>query len=329
MTSEFVRRYYIVKIIKNPLHFGMQNPRYVSHNELNSALMNIKKNNDGNLLFEKLDYISPKNLKRDFEKIYDFVGVEIALKRNYGYYIKYEDDSKAELLKDIYEKTEFFLLNNIKSEWEGFISNQTTSLDGRFDFSRIIYAIQNKLQIHIVFKGWYDNQFFDEFDVYVQPLHLREAHKHWHLVAYTEKKGIYSFSLDDRIKDLFITNKKVEKPIDFDPKNYFKYAIGILVDDTPPVKIQIEVANHHFKYLMVKKFHPTQKILKMPKLMDTDTRDYENPDKWGAIEVEVMPNYEFLMEIMKYNRWLKVIGPKNVVDYIRINVNHVFKYYQT
>jgi len=62
--------------------------------------------------------------------------------------------------------------------------------------------------------------------------------------------------------------------------------------------------------------------------MNMDANDYKNPDIWGVIEVHVMPNYEFLMEILKYNRWLKVIGPEQVVEYIKTNVNHIQKYYQ-
>lgn len=328
MTSDFLRRYYILKVISNPYNFGITTDEFVTLNQLESALADLKVQNIDNPLFTKLDYCSQKNIKRDCEKITDYSGVEISYKRNYGYYIKSIDENKTDLIKELYEKTELFLLKVKKEEWKKYISIQNTSLDGRFDFNQIIYAIENKFLIHIKFSGWYDNNMFEDLDVYVQPLHLKEAHRHWHIVAFHEKLGIYSFSLDDRIEEFIITNKKVENPIDFNAKEYFKNSIGILKDDTPAEKIVLKVANHHFKYLMIRKMHHSQKVIASPKQPETKTLDYKNPEMWGTIELTLQPNYEFLMEVFKYNCWIKVISPKHVVDYIAKNLKMTMAYYK-
>lgn len=328
MTSDYLRRYYLLRIITSPYNFGITTDQYTKLEQLESALTDIKALNIDNPLFAKLDYCSPKNIKRDIEKILSYSGVEISYKRNYGYYIKSIDDHKADLLKELYEKTELFLLKTKKEEWKEHISVQHTSLDGRFDFNQIIYAIENKLQIHIKFSGWYDNNKFDNLDVYIQPLHIKEAHKHWHLIGYNEKLGIYSFSLDDRIEEFCITKRAVKNPIEFDAKEYYKHSIGILKDDTPVERIVIKVANHHFKYLIIKKMHHSQKIIDFPKQPETNITDYENPDMWGTIELTLQPNYEFLMEVFKYNCWIKVISPKSVVDYIAKHLKMTMAYYK-
>ena len=328
MTADYLRRYYILNIIKNPYNYHIVTDQYVSVAQLQMALRDIMVRNIHHPLYAKLDSFSQKNLKRDIEKIIHFTGVEICYKRNYGYFIQSVDESKADILKEIYEKTELFLLKTKNEEWKEHISAQNTSLDGRFDFSRIIFAIENHLQVYIKFNGWYDNNKFESHDIYVQALHLKEAHKHWHLVAYQKKLGIYSFSLDDRIEDLIITKKKVEEPIAFNAKEYFKNAIGILVDDTPVETIRIKAANHHFKYLLIKKMHPSQKIIESPKLLDTKNLDYKNPDIWGTFELVLQPNYEFLMEILKYNRWVKVMSPDHVAEDVANHLKMALEYYQ-
>lgn len=328
MTSDYLRRYYILRIITSPYNFGITTDEYVSLEQLELALADVKSQNIDNPLFAKLDYCSQKNIKRDIEKILSYSGTEIGYKRNYGYYIKSIDENKADVLKELYEKTELFILKTKKEEWKEYVSIQNTSLDGRFDFTQIIYAIENKFQIHIKFSGWYDNNKFEDLDVYVQPLHIKEAHKHWHLIGYNEKLGISSFSLDERMEELIITNKKVNAPIEFNAKEYFKHSIGILIDNTPVEKIVLKVANHHFKYLMIKKIHHSQKVIDYPKQPETNTTDYENPNIWGTIELTVQPNYEFLMEILKYNQWVKVISPPQVVDYIASHIKMVLAYYE-
>lgn len=328
MTADFLRRYYILNIIKNPLNHNIETDQYVSLEQLQMALNNIMSRNLHHPLYAKLDSYSQKNVKRDLDKILSFTGVEIEHKRNYGYFIKSIEEGKADLLKELYEKTELFLLKSKNEEWKGYISAQNTSLDGRFDFSEIIFAIENHLQVYIKFEGWYDNNKFDSLELYVQPLHLKEAHKHWHLVTHHEKYGIYSFSLDDRIEELIITKKKVEHPISFNAQEYFKNSIGILVDDIPVEKIIIKVVNHHFKYLRIRKMHVSQRIVEVPKSLDTEELDYNNPDIWGAIELTLQPNYEFLMEILQYNRWVKVISPKHVADDVANHLRMALDYYK-
>jgi len=328
MTSDYIRRYYILKIISNPFNFGIATDEYVSLEHLQDALTNIQSQNIDDPLFGKMNSFSDKNLKRDLVKIQTYTGVEIGRKRNHGYYIKSIDEYKADTLKDIYEKTELFILKSKRDEWKNYISVQNTSLDGRFDFTQIIYAIENQLQIHIKFSGWYDNNKFENLEVNIQPLHLKEVHRHWHLMGFHDVFGIYSFSLDERIEELIITNKKVNNPIDFNASEYFKHCIGILKDDTPVEKITIKVMNHHFKYMMIKKMHPSQKLLKSPKLLNTSNLDYGNPDMWGTFELTLQPNYEFLMEIFKYNRWIKVISPAHVVQYIKEHVQYMMEYYK-
>ena len=325
MSPEFLRRYYVLRIISNPKTYGINYNGFVPIGDLQKALEDKRNENSDNLLFDKLTSHSSKTIKRDLNAIQSYFGIEILLKRNYGYYI--ESFEQTIDLREIYDKTELFLLNNKSSEWKEFITTERTSLNGSIDLSGLINAIDQKTSIYLEFNGWYDNNLFQNFKGYIQPLHLKEINKDWYLIAHNPKIGIYSFSLDNRIIELKITTKKVESPIVFSEKEYFKNSIGILNDITKPETIVLKVVNHHFKYLMSKPIHHSQKVINYPLLPETESLDYNDENIWGTIEVFVQPNYEFMMEILKYNVWVKVIKPQSFVNYIVRHLNQVSSYY--
>ena len=55
--------------------------------------------------------------------------------------------------------------------------------------------------------------------------------------------------------------------------------------------------------------------------------DYSNPRIWGEIKVHIEPNYEFLMEILKYNMWVRVVSPLHVKDYVKEHLSYIVDYY--
>jgi len=325
MTPEHLRRYYILRIISNPETYGIYD-KYVTYENIQKALEKKRNEYLDSSLFEKLSNNSKKTISRDIKLIEEYFGVEINYKRNYGYRII--ESSITVNLKNIYNKTELFILNQKATEWGNDITTQNNSLNGLIDLSNLIYAIQNKLLVKINYEGWYEDELFNKTEEYIQPLHIKEVHKDWYLIAHNNKIGIKSFCLDSRIKELIVTSKKVENPIDFSHEEYFKNTIGIINDDSSPERITIEVANHHFKYIVNRPIHSTQKIIAYPKLENTDTTDYENPDIWGTIEITVKPNYEFVMEIMKFNMWVRIIKPQSVRNFIARHFKYCAEYYK-
>ena len=62
--------------------------------------------------------------------------------------------------------------------------------------------------------------------------------------------------------------------------------------------------------------------------MDSNEHNYSNPDMWGEVEVTLKANYEFVMEMLKYNQWVKIISPKPVVDYFKEHLDLIAEYYK-
>jgi predicted DNA-binding transcriptional regulator YafY len=327
MSPEFLRRYYILRIVSTPKVYGIDNGRFVTLSELQKVLDNKRKEFSDNKLYDKLTFHTQKTIKRDIHAIEEYFDIEIKLKRNYGYYI--DDFKQTKNLRDIYDKTELFLLNQKSYEWEKHISTESSSLNNSIDINSIVNAIENNLYVHIVFDGWYDDRRFQQYEGYIQPLHIKESNRAWYLVGYNSKLGFFNFALDDRVKELKVTNKLVDNPIVFDEKEYFKDVIGILkIEELQPQRIVLKVTNHHLRYLISKPMHHSQKIISYPKIHESVSIDGNNPDIWATIEIFVQANYEFIMEILKYNRWIKVVSPPNVIDEIVEHLDQMRSFYK-
>lgn len=327
MSPEFFRRYYILKIISYPKAFGIDNERYVTHKELQKKLEDKQHEFSESDYLCKLNSHSKKTVKRDFEVIATDYGVEIALKRNYGYFIKEGEITPEQT--NVFSKIEHLLISKKATENHNYIAAEKSSLNTKIDLLGLIHAIENKFVVHLSYNGWYDDNKFEELELKpLQPLHLKEKDKAWYLIAFCPKDTkIQTFCLDERLQEIRIFKRKIQNATDFNHNNYFKDSIGILKDATKAETILIKVANHHLKYLISKPLHPSQKVISEPKKWDTTKLDYADSAIWGTIEVRLIPNYEFIMEMLKYNQWVKIISPKSVVENFKKHLHSIVNYY--
>ncbi len=326
MTPEFLRRYYILRIISNPKVYGIDRNGFVPLTDLQNALDQLRLNNIDDPLYDKLNQYSQKTIKRDLEKMQSYYQAVILHKRNYGYYVDSFEVSEA--LKEVYEKTEIYLLHHHAHSWKAFVTTSSSSLSSQVDLVPLIHAIEQQFLIELEYQGWYDDDSFQTITGFFQPLHLKEINHAWYLMAHNEAFGMYAFCLDDRIKSLNITKQQVKKPVEFNTFQYFKNSIGILKTGMQAEWIHIQVANHHFKYLTNNPLHHSQKIVARPKELDTHDLDYGSPNIWGELKVYIEPNYEFLMEILKYNLWVKVVSPLHIKDYMKQHLDLMVDYYK-
>jgi len=307
MTAEFVRKYQIYKILLAP----KSSDGYVSAKTIKEALEREYDLHKDEELYKAFLKASPKNITRDIKSIEAFFGVEIIHKRGKGYFIQ-DDTVQQELQKLIFDKVELFLLKDKEKQWRSHITPEQSSLNTSINIIGLLRAIESKLYVYIVYKGWYDDANFKTTQTKIQPLHLKQTNKGWYLIGYDEQNGIYAYCLDTRMQSLKISTKPVKDPIDFDAFAYFKNLLGILDNKMEPERVVLQVANHHFKYLQTKPL-PNQKILTYPKVLSSESlhvKDYLNPDIWGTIATTLQLNYEFIMELYRYNIWVKVIEPK-------------------
>lgn len=328
MTAEFFRRYYILKIVSNPKYFGIDSDEFVTRQNLQKVLSEKYAEFRGNTFLDKLKFNSEKTLRRDLVYIKDFFGVEIKLKRNYGYFIK--DGDLSQEMENVFYRVEHLLISKKAAESNSDITLQKATLNTKIDLLSLINAIERNFLVNISYRGWYDDNKFERVEKkQFQPLHIKEKNKAWYLIAYDiNAEQIKTFCLDNRLDGIQIFNKKVDNQVKFKEEEYFKYSIGILIDGLKAEKIRIKVANHHLKYLLAKPIHKSQKLISLAKDMNSNKLNYSNPDMWGEIEVTLKANYEFIMEMLRYNQWVKIVSPKPVVDFFKEHLDLIVKYYE-
>lgn len=147
MSPEFLRRYYVLKIISNPKAFGIDNDCYVTHLQLKNKLEDKQYQFNDTFLFKKFGSNCKKTINRDLQIIEKDFGVTINLKRNYGYYIKGGEILKS--LNTVFSGVELLLINKKASQNNSCVTTENSSLNTKIDFLGLIDAIENKYTIHL------------------------------------------------------------------------------------------------------------------------------------------------------------------------------------
>ncbi|MCL5128362.1 YafY family protein [Algibacter sp. L4_22] len=312
MTPDFIRKFHIYEILTKTSINNCKSRQEII-NTLETLYLDY---HDGDKLYQGLLVSNEKTISRDVKDIESFFGVEIEHIRHKGHYMV-NQSVITKTHRTVFDKMELFLASHKERQWSPYITTEESSLNTEINILGLVKAIARKVYIKINYEGWYDDDHFSEIkQATVQPLHIKEANKAWYLLVYNEDIGVKVLCLDKRISNILITDHLVEDPYYFDKLIYFKDAFGILKNDIKTETIRIKVANHHFKYLESKPLHHSQTIISRPVKMNTDILDYTDKNIFGEISVTLKPNYEFLIELFKFNLWVKVIEPQWLIETI-------------
>jgi predicted DNA-binding transcriptional regulator YafY len=131
----------------------------------------------------------------------------------------------------------------------------------------------------------------------VIPLLLKEYRNRWYLISFDRSKNdIITYGLD-RMTDLVITDEEAQKPTDFNPENYFKYAVGITADPKKiPETVVLKADNVAAKYIESQPFHSSQKVIKEGKNKTT-------------FELQILVSEEFIRSVLSYAGEIEVVEP--------------------
>jgi len=147
----------------------------------------------------------------------------------------------------------------------------------------------------------------------IHPYLLKEYNNRWYVIGWDEnEKDIRTFGLD-RIRSI----ERVENPYrksDFDPREYFKYTIGIIAPQSKPPQIKIEFTKQQAQYLLTQPIHHSQRVLKETK---------EKVVFW----FELHPTYEFISFILGSRDNAKVISPVWLKDRMKQILNRMVENY--
>lgn len=131
----------------------------------------------------------------------------------------------------------------------------------------------------------------------VLPLLLKEYKNRWYLISFDlDKNDFITYALD-RLDELEVMKEKIDRPQNFNPDNYFKYAVGITSGNTPPVRVRFAADKIAAKYLDTLKLHHSQKVINF------------KDDFSVEFEMKVSISEELIRDLMSYGGQVRVNEP--------------------
>ena len=186
------------------------------------------------------------------------------------------------------------------------------SSSGNEYLTPLLEAIRNSLITKFAYTSFVSGKAKDRR---VVPLLLKEYRNRWYLISFDfEKKDIMTYALE-RMSEVFILEEKGEKPLNFNPDLFFKYAIGITSNEDEPTKVIFKADNVSSKYIISQPFHSSQKVIKEGKNKVT-------------FELEILISEEFTRSILSYGGGIEVTEPSELREEIVCRLEEMMKNYK-
>jgi len=244
--------------------------------------------------------ISARTIQRDIEQIrYEF-GIEILYDRfKNGYFIDYENSINIESFfkfLEIVNTAELLTesLSESKETLNYLLFENQGNLRGIEYLRPLFQAIKEKRIIKFSHYN-FGTEKTKEFTI--EPYLLREYQDRWYIWGIDKKlKSDRMFGIE-RISNLELTDKIFKPNKDIDPIEYFENVIGVNYANTKTEKVILSFTHTQGKYVKSLPMHKSQSVL------------IDNDDEL-RIELEIIPNYEFMQKVLMHNHSVKILEPK-------------------
>ncbi len=185
---------------------------------------------------------------------------------------------------------------------EQFIQFEQSLSDTGSEFlSPILEAIKQSLWVSFDYTSFVSGQTKARK---VIPLLLKEYRNRWYLISFDDtKKDFITYGLD-RMKELEILKESAEKPENFKPENFFKYAVGITSGNEDPSEIRFSAKPVAAKYISSQPFHSSQQLI-------------EETKEASEFSLTVNISEELIRSLLSYGGEVKIIEPPALVNEIK------------
>lgn len=244
------------------------------------------------------------NHRKEIEALFD-IGIECNRRGGYYYYIENAEemewgDVRAWLLNT-------FAVNNLINESYAIKSRilfEEIPSGQRF-LSPIIQAMRDGVALEISYKSYWQPE-AHAFEI--EPYCVKVFKQRWYVVGKSERYESPRVYALDRIQDLRVTDTGFRFPSDFDPKEYFHYSLGVIVDEGDPVTIRLKALGHQADYIRARPFHSSQ-------------QEVEKAEGYSVFEYFMMPTFDFYQEMLSQGPRVEILSPgpvrREMMDWIR------------
>ncbi len=270
-------------------------------------------------LEEKDFRISTRTLERDFERIRADFGLEISYRKtDSGYYI---DEEKSVRVDSFFKFLEIVSLADIFSESlldSNKILNYVSFDDSKYfkgveNLKDILIAINQNRKIQFVHENFHQHT---HKEYQITPLLLKEYENRWYVVGVPDGMNeIRTFGVDRLSKLILGKLSKLKKKAFSNQIKNFENIVGINFEGGKPEKISIMVEALHIKYMKSLPLHHSQII------------HLKNTDNHYQVDFYLIPNYEFMTQILKMGDAVVIIKPYELKNSIKKILQSLLKKY--
>ena len=192
---------------------------------------------------------------------------------------------------------------------------------------KILGAMKKDNVIRISYQDFYDTA---PHEIDLEPYCVRVFRQRWYVIGVmrnipdweeasemTNQGNIRRYALD-RIKYLEVTDETFKMPVHFSAESYFANAFGIIVEPekykVERIRLKVTDINHRRQYIRSLPLHDSQ-------------REVERYDDYSIFELQVMPAYDFIQQILAMSNEVEVLSPENVREEIARWVKEIAELY--
>lgn len=264
---------------------------------------------------EKLNIgISKRTIERDFEEMRKLFGCDIQYSKKYkGYFIE-ELQADNNSFQQLLNAFDVFNALGIAQDLLPFVQTDQRTAKGTEHLYGLLHAIRNKLTVGFTYEKFWADTLTERT---VEPYALKEYKDRWYLMAKEEDADhLKSFALD-RITGLYINNDQKFTLFKFNIEEQYHYCFGIITpdDNQEPQDIVLSFHPEQGKYIKTMPLHHTQQIL-------------ADGDDEMRIALKLYITFDFLMELLSFGEYVKVMQPHSLVNEIKEMHEHAADLYK-
>ena len=244
------------------------------------------------------------------EAVAEVFGIEIACNRSTTRYYIDAGESAVDKRQSVDWLINTFTVNNLLSLGKERLSGRVSVEDipsGQKHLLTVMQAMLDNVKMELHYRKYLSEE--EEVRI-IRPYAVKEFEKRWYVVAFSEEaQDLRTFALD-RILSMTSTGEKFKMPKGFRVDDLFEASYGIyLPGNDRPVLVKIRTTAREAAYLRDLPLHPSQTFLG------------EDEEGRSLFALRVIPNPNFVMELLKHGNRLEVLEPEalraQVMDELR------------
>ena len=244
------------------------------------------------------------------EAVAEVFGIEIACNRSTNRYYIDAGESAVDKRQSVDWLINTFTVNNLLSLGKERLSGRVSVEDipsGQKHLLTVMQAMLDNVKMELHYRKYLSEE--EEVRI-IRPYAVKEFEKRWYVVAFSEEaQDLRTFALD-RILSMTSTGEKFKMPKGFRVDDLFEASYGIyLPGNDRPVLVKIRTTAREAAYLRDLPLHPSQTFLG------------EDEEGRSLFALRVIPNPNFVMELLKHGNRLEVLEPEalraQVMDELR------------